>query len=36
MLALRESGYGLYLPFGENTRCDLLIEDAGGIARVQT
>jgi PD-(D/E)XK endonuclease len=35
MLALREAGYGLYLPFGENTRCDLLIEDALGIARVQ-
>jgi PD-(D/E)XK nuclease superfamily protein len=35
MLALREAGYGIYLPFGENTRCDLLIENDDGIARVQ-
>lgn len=35
MLALREAGYALYLPFGENTRSDLLIEDGNGIARVQ-
>jgi len=35
MLALRECGYALYLPFGENTRTDLLIEDGRGIWRVQ-
>jgi len=26
---------GIYLPFGENTRCDLILERAGGLARVQ-
>jgi hypothetical protein len=35
MLALREMGYGLYVPFGENTRCDLIIENAGRLSRVQ-
>jgi PD-(D/E)XK endonuclease len=35
MLALSEAGYALYVPFGENTRCDLLIEDGERISRVQ-
>jgi PD-(D/E)XK endonuclease len=35
MLALREAGYALYVPFGENTRCDLLIEDRDVISRAQ-
>lgn len=34
-LALRALGYGLYLPFGENTRCDLIIEKDGVLDRVQ-
>jgi hypothetical protein len=35
MFALREAGYALYVPFGENTRCDLLIEDGDDLSRVQ-
>ena len=35
MLALRKAGYSLYVPFGENTRCDLLIEIGEEISRVQ-
>jgi hypothetical protein len=35
MLALRAAGYGLYIPFGENTRCDLVIDDGSTLARVQ-
>ena len=35
MLALRQSGYGLYVPFGENTRCDLITELGGALRRVQ-
>jgi hypothetical protein len=35
MLALCHAGYGLLLPFGENTRYDLVIEDAGALAKVQ-
>jgi hypothetical protein len=35
LAALRELGYGLYLPFGENTRCDLILEREGSVARVQ-
>ncbi len=35
MLALRQAGYALYMPFGENTRCDLLIEDERVLAKVQ-
>ena len=34
-LVLRALGYGLYLPYGENTRCDLIIERLGKLARVQ-
>jgi hypothetical protein len=35
MVALQDAGYGLYLPFGENTRCDLILEQAGTLTRVQ-
>ena len=35
MSALQESGYALYLPFGENTRCDLLVEREGELIRIQ-
>jgi hypothetical protein len=34
MAALRETGVALYVPFGENTRCDL-IADNGELIRVQ-
>jgi len=34
MLALREAGYAISVPFGENTRYDLVI-DGGGLRRVQ-
>jgi hypothetical protein len=35
MSALQESGYALYLPFGENTRCDLLVERDTELIRIQ-
>jgi hypothetical protein len=35
MLALSEAGFGLSLPFGENTRYDLVIDDGVQLARVQ-
>ena len=35
MLALYEAGYGLLVPFGENTRYDLVIDDGVRLARVQ-
>lgn len=35
MLALREAGYSIALPFGENTRYDLLIDDGNAISRIQ-
>jgi PD-(D/E)XK nuclease superfamily protein len=35
IITLRELGYGIYLPFGENTRADLILERAGEVARVQ-
>ncbi|MGZ8795469.1 MAG: group I intron-associated PD-(D/E)XK endonuclease [Gaiellaceae bacterium] len=35
MLALRQSGYTLLVPFGENTRYDLVIDDGLQLARVQ-
>jgi hypothetical protein len=35
MLGLQQRGYALLLPFGENTRYDLVIEDAPFFARVQ-
>jgi hypothetical protein len=35
MATLYEAGYGLYVPFGENTRCDLIIERGDELWRVQ-
>ena len=35
ILALREAGYRVLLPFGENTRYDLVIDGPDGFARVQ-
>ena len=35
MAALYEAGYGLYVPFGENTRCDLIVEREAELMRVQ-
>ena len=35
MLALTEAGFSVYLPFGENTRCDLIIDDGDRPRRVQ-
>lgn len=32
---LRSAGYDVLLPFGENTRYDLVIDDGGQLARVQ-
>ena len=35
MVALREAGYAISVPFGENTRYDLVIDDGLRLARVQ-
>jgi hypothetical protein len=35
MLALEWAGYDLLVPFGENTRYDLVIDDGATLARVQ-
>jgi hypothetical protein len=35
MLALRRAGFGLLVPFGENTRYDLVIDDGTNLSRVQ-
>jgi hypothetical protein len=35
MLALQDVGYSVFVPFGENTRYDLVIDDGVGLARVQ-
>ena len=35
MLALNEAGYDLLVPFGENTRYDLVIDDGSQLSRVQ-
>jgi hypothetical protein len=35
MLALMEDGFEVYLPFGENTRCDLISYDGHRLSRVQ-
>jgi hypothetical protein len=35
MLALQAVGYDIYTPFGENTRCDLIVDDGSSIKRVQ-
>jgi PD-(D/E)XK endonuclease len=35
MLALHEAGFQFAIPFGENTRYDLIVDDKGTLARVQ-
>lgn len=35
MLALRLAGYGIAVPFGENTRYDLIADDGERLSRVQ-
>jgi hypothetical protein len=35
MLALREFGYAISVPFGENTRYDLIVDDGERLLRVQ-
>ena len=35
MSAIQSLGFGIYLPFSENTRCDLILEDQGSLLRVQ-
>ncbi|MDQ2909830.1 MAG: group I intron-associated PD-(D/E)XK endonuclease [Actinomycetota bacterium] len=35
MLALETTGFRVYLPFSENTRCDLVIDDGTQLRRVQ-
>jgi hypothetical protein len=35
MLALRDADLAVYLPFRENTRCDLIIDDGVSLSRVQ-
>jgi hypothetical protein len=35
MLALETKGFRVYLPFSENTRCDLVIDDGNRLCRVQ-
>jgi PD-(D/E)XK endonuclease len=35
MAVLREAGYGIFVPFGENTRTDLVIDDGTKLERVQ-
>jgi PD-(D/E)XK nuclease superfamily protein len=35
MTALRQSGCAIYVPFGENTRCDLVVDIDGVLTRVQ-
>jgi hypothetical protein len=35
MLALQDVGYAVLVPFGENTRYDLVIDDGTSLARVQ-
>ena len=35
MLALQTLGYSVYMPFGENTRTDLIVDYGGRLSRVQ-
>jgi hypothetical protein len=35
MLALHEAGYSVCVPFGENTRYDLVLDDGRRLARIQ-
>jgi hypothetical protein len=35
MLAFEDAGYGVFMPFGENTRYDLIIDDGERLSRIQ-
>ena len=35
MLALHAAGSRIYLPFGENSRCDLVVDDGARLIRIQ-
>ena len=35
MFALRLRGASIFVPFGENTRCDLIVEEHGRLSRIQ-
>jgi hypothetical protein len=35
MLALQDAGPDVFIPFGENTRCDLVIDDGVRLSRIQ-
>jgi hypothetical protein len=35
ILALRDIGYAVFVPFGENTRADLIVDDGASLSRVQ-
>jgi hypothetical protein len=35
MLSLQEAGYGIAVPFGENSRYDLVVDDGARLLRVQ-
>ena len=35
MYALRLQGASIFVPFGENTRCDLIVEEHGRLSRLQ-
>jgi hypothetical protein len=35
MLVLREAGYAVFVPFGENTRYDLVLDDGERLLRIQ-
>ena len=35
MLALQAAGFAVFLPFGENTRYDLIIDDGSRLSRIQ-
>jgi PD-(D/E)XK nuclease superfamily protein len=35
MLALQDAGYAVLMPFGENTRYDLVIDDGRAFSRIQ-
>jgi PD-(D/E)XK nuclease superfamily protein len=35
VLALNSRGFATYMPFGQNTRCDLILDDGAQLSRVQ-
>jgi hypothetical protein len=35
MAAVQRLGFGIYMPFGENTRCDLIMESQAALVRIQ-